>query len=182
MDGNFIFFTDLIKFIFTGFIPFSMKKSLIGTAAAILLSAKYIQMAQYTTSYNTTLIVLLLTLISSILLSYISFKFLENKWIYSVFTITIIGAISIIAWYFYPNFWLDFTWSLLIFTSLFLAFYRFSHYEIKKFSSFSYSFMIIYILTESISMWRNDVYPPFFFGFLTFIVPMYFVGIIKIKE
>jgi len=112
----------------------------------------------------------------------ISIKLLEGKWKSSVLIITILALLSIIIWYLYPNSWLDFTWSLLIFTSLFLAFYKFAHYEIKKFTSFSYSFMIIYILTESISIWRGDIYPPFFLVFLTFIVPMYFVGIKKVKE
>ncbi len=139
-------------------------------------------MIGYAENYNLIIWVISLTFVSAILILFISAKLLDGKWKYSVFIITLLALLGLVAWYFYPNGWLDFTWSLLIFTSLFLAFYRFAHYEIKKFASFSYSFMIIYILTESISIWRDDIYTPFFFVFLTFIVPMYFVGIKRIKE
>jgi len=159
-----------------------MKKLMLYVTTAILLVAKYIQMIGCAENYNLMVLVLALVGTAAIFLTFISIKLLEGKWKSSVLIITILALLSIIIWYLYPNSWLDFTWSLLIFTSLFLAFYKFAHYEIKKFTSFSYSFMIIYILTESISIWRGDIYPPFFLVFLTLIVPMYFVGIKKVKE
>ncbi len=159
-----------------------MKKLLLYATTAILLSAKYIQLINYSGNHNFIIWIVSLTCISAILLIFTAIKLLEDKWRISILMITIAALLALISWYLYPNPWLDFAWSLLIFTSLFLAFYKVSHYEIKKFASFSYAFMIIYILTESISIWRNDIYPPFFFIFLTFIVPMYFVGIKRVRE
>lgn len=159
-----------------------MRKILLYITTAILLIAKYIQMAGYSINYDTNMWVLFLTIISGSLLVFLGTKLSEGKWRASIIIISILSILFIVAWYLYLNPWLDFAWSLLIFTSLFLAFYKASHYEIKKFASFSYAFMIIYILTESISIWRNDIYPPFFFIFLTFIVPMYFVGIKRVRE
>ncbi len=159
-----------------------MRKTLLYITTAILLIAKYIQMAGYSVDYNSDMWVLFLTIISGSLLIFLATKLSDGKWRASIIIISILAILFIVAWYLYPDPWLDFAWSLLIFTSLFLAFYKASHYEIKKFASFSYAFMIIYILTESISIWRNDIYPPFFFVFLTFIVPMYFVGIKRVRE
>ncbi len=159
-----------------------MRKILLYITTAILLIAKYIQMAGYSINYDTNMWVLFLTIISGSLLVFLGTKLSEGKWRTSIIIISILSILFIVAWYLYLNPWLDFVWSLLIFTSLFLEFYKASHYEIKKFASFSYAFMIIYILTESISIWRNDIYPPFFFIFLTLIVPMYFVGIKRVRE
>ncbi len=159
-----------------------MKKVLLYLTTTILLIAKYLQMTQYITNYAMIIPVISLGTIGGILIVFISVKLLDFKWKYSVIVLSSLGILSISLWYIYTNAYLDFAWSMLLFTALFLAFYRFAHYEIKKFPAFSYTFMIIYILTESISIWRNDVYAPFFFGFLSFIVPMYFVGIKRVKE
>lgn len=159
-----------------------MKKLLLFVATAVLLAAKYIEMLGILVKYNVDMIVISLTILSSLIILAIAFKFLDGKWRVSTAIISILGIVFSALWYLYNNAWIHLSWNFLVFTSLFLAFYRMAHYEIKKFPAFSYSFMLIYILTESISIWRGDTYAPFFLIYLTIIVPMYFAGIEKIKE
>ncbi len=159
-----------------------MKKLLLFVAAAVLLTVKYIEMIGLMAKYNVAIIVISLTIIASLIILAMALKFLDKKWKMSTAIIAILGLVFAALWYPYNNAWIHFSWNFLVFTSLFLAFYRMAHYEIKKFPAFSYSFMLIYLLTESISMWRGDTYAPFFLVYLTIIVPMYLAGIEKIRE
>ncbi|AGB05338.1 hypothetical protein AciM339_1485 [Aciduliprofundum sp. MAR08-339] len=159
-----------------------MKKLLLFVAAAVLLTVKYIEMIGLMAKYNVAIIVISLTIIASLIILAMALKFLDKKWKMSTAIIAILGLVFAVLWYPYNNAWIHFSWNFLVFTSLFLAFYRMAHYEIKKFPAFSYSFMLIYLLTESISMWRGDTYAPFFLVYLTIIVPMYLAGIEKIRE
>ncbi len=159
-----------------------MKKILLFSATGILLAAKYIEMLGMSLSYNLNLVVTILAILGSLIVIFESIKFLDVKWKSWSVGLSAIGIIAAAVWIPYTYAWMHFIWNFLIFTALFLVFYRMAHYEIKKFPAFSYSFMLIYIMTESISMWRGDTYAPFFLAYLTFILPMYFVGINKIKE
>ncbi|RLF27094.1 MAG: hypothetical protein DRN14_05835 [Thermoplasmata archaeon] len=127
-------------------------------------------------------LVTFLVIISSILLILMDVKYLDRKWKFAGISLSILSLIFIIIWISYPHALSHFLWNLFVFTSLFLTFYYFSYYEIKKFPAFAYSFSLIYIMTESISLWRGDTESIFFIIYLTIILPMYMVGIKKIRD
>jgi|GEM_PF-6335246 len=160
-----------------------MKRYLLLGATILILLAKYLQIfMQWVFIPSGNYIVALLITISSLFLLLLSIKALEKIWKITVIFLGILSIISILLWVLYTTAWLNLIWSFLIFTSLFLTFYSLSHYEIKKFPAFSYAFSIIYIITESISLWRGDSDALFFLIYLTIVVPMYIVGILRIKR
>lgn len=160
-----------------------MKRALIMSATILMLLVKYLQMSNYLVSIPMLNLVLLsIGIASSILIILSALKFLEGKWRVASISIAILAIITLLLWNFYTSPAINFLWSLFLFTSNFLVFYAFCHYEIRKFPAFGYSFSLIYIMAESISQWRGDTDPIFFLIFLTIMLPMYIVGILKIKE
>jgi len=160
-----------------------MKKMLLLIATILILLGKYLQILMYTQIIPiANLIVSIFSILSSLTIILLSIKFLNKKWRIISISLSLAGFILIFVWLLYPLPITNFLWSIFLFTSLFLSFYKLSHYEIKKFPAFAYSFSLIYILTESISLWRENIDIPFLLIYLTLTLPIYIVGILRIKE
>ncbi len=158
-----------------------MKKLLLGLSTSLILASKYAEIVQYWGYGSAIFAVALLFLISMGVLAHISLG-MDGRWRTAILSLSILSSITAIAWIFNTAAILNLLWGILGFTALFLALYNSSHYEIKKYPAFGYAFSVVYVLTESISIARGDYFQPFFLVYLSITVPMYLVGIKKIRD
>ncbi len=73
-------------------------------------------------------------------------------------------------------------YQILLVLAFFIFLYPLHHYETKKYDAFGSAFLMIYVLTEGISIWRGQYNVPIFGIYLTLSLSMFIPGILKIKS
>ncbi len=164
------------------------RKILLLVPFILLFLAKYIQVyasLSGSRSAFATVPMLLsaaISLVSGISIALFSYLLLEDRWRRGSICVALLAVASTGFYFLLPGAPLYLLYNLLLATSLLVFLYPFHHYEIRKYLAFGYSFLVIYMLTEGISLWRGEYDPRFFAAYLTLSLVMFVPGFINLRD
>ncbi len=149
----------------------------------VLFAGKYIQLAMFAT--NSKMLGYagdVLLLVALAMIAFISLKFLDGNYRAGNIAVAAGAAAFLLL---HMIFWLGYlylVYQIIMVIALFVMLYPLHQYETKKYAAFGSAFLMIYVLTESISMLRSQFNLPIFAFYLTLSLSMFIPGILKMKN